>query len=309
MNPSAFVTPVLLTVVTGLIAGVLLTIAAKIFAVPVDETQVKIRECLPGANCGACGYVGCDDYAAALAKDHSIAPNKCVPGGASAAAGIAAVLGVEAGATEERVAKVMCSGTCDNTSTEMDYQGYKSCAAVKGFFGGPGVCKFGCIGLGDCVKACKFDAIHVEDGVAKVDRDKCVACGACANTCPQKIIDILPKASRVTVDCSSKDMGKFVTKACKVGCIGCKMCEKTCKFDAIHVVDNLAKIDPEKCKNCGMCAKACPRKIITVVPRPGAKPIVKVAPKPEEGEPIVKPSEITRPAAPAPAAEPEQKTE
>ena len=240
LTASAFVTPVLLTVITGLIAGVLLTIAAKIFAVPVDETQVKIRECLPGANCGACGYVGCDDYAAALAKDHTIAPNKCVPGGAGAAAGIAAVLGVEAGATEERVAKVMCSGTCDNTSPEMDYQGYKSCAAVKNFFGGPGTCKFGCIGLGDCVKACKFDAIHVEDGVAKVDRDKCVACGACANTCPQKIIDILPKASRVTVDCSSKDMGKFVTKACKVGCIGCKMCEKTCKFDAIHVVDNLA---------------------------------------------------------------------
>ena len=272
LTASAFVTPVLLTVITGLIAGVLLTIAAKIFAVPVDETQVKIRECLPGANCGACGYVGCDDYAAALAADHSIAPNKCVPGGAGAAAGIAAVLGVEAGATEERVAKVMCSGTCDNTSPEMDYQGYKSCAAVKNFFGGPGTCKFGCIGLGDCVKACKFDAIHVEDGVAKVDRDKCVACGACANTCPQKIIDILPKASRV-----------------------------------IHVVDNLAKIDPEKCKNCGMCAKACPRKIITVIPRPGQKPIVKVAPKPAEGETPVKPSEITRPAAPA--AEPEKKTE
>ena len=308
LTASAFVTPVLLTVVTGLLAAVLLTVAAKIFFVPVDETQIKIRECLPGANCGACGYVGCDDYAAALAADHSIAPNKCVPGGAGAAAGIAAVLGVEAGDSVEQVAKVMCSGTCENTSTEMDYQGYKSCAAVKNFFGGPGTCKFGCIGLGDCVNACKFDAIHVEDGVAKVDRDKCVACGACANTCPQKIIDILPKSSRVTVDCSSKDPGKLVTKACKVGCIACKMCEKTCKFDAIHVVDNLAKIDPEKCKNCGMCAKACPRKIITVVPRPGQKPIVKVAPKLEEGATPVKPSEITRPEA-APAAEPEKKTE
>ena len=309
MNPTAFVTPVMLTVVTGLIAGVLLTIAAKVFAVPVDETQVKIRECLPGANCGACGFVGCDDYAAALAADHSIPANKCVPGGAGAAAGIAAVLGVDAGTTVEQVAKVMCSGTCDNTSVEMDYQGYLSCSAVKNFFGGPGVCKFGCIGLGDCTKVCKFDAIHVENGIAVVDRDKCVACGACAGTCPQKIIDILPKASRVTVDCSSKDPGKVVTKACKAGCIGCKMCEKTCKFDAIHVVDNVAKIDPEKCKNCGMCAKACPRKIITVVPRPGQKPITKVAPKAEDGAEPVKPSEITRPEAAAPAAEPEKKTE
>ncbi|MBQ2148151.1 MAG: RnfABCDGE type electron transport complex subunit B [Firmicutes bacterium] len=309
LTASAFVTPVVLTIVTGLIAAVLLTVAGKIFAVPVDETAVKIRECLPGANCGACGFVGCDDYAGALAKDHSIAPNKCVPGGAGAAAAIAAVLGVDAGETVEKVANVMCSGLEDCTSKEMDYQGIQSCAAVKNFFGGPGSCKYGCIGLGDCTKVCQYDAIQVCNGVAKVDRDKCVGCGMCANTCPQKIIDILPKTSRVTVGCSSKDLGKNVTKACKVGCIGCKMCEKTCKFDAIHVVDNLAKIDPDKCKNCGMCAKACPRKIIHVVPRPGQKPIVKVAPKTEDGAAPVKPSEITRPEAPAPGSEPEKKTE
>ena len=309
MLTSAFVAPVLITVVTGLVAGILLTIAAKIFAVPVDETQVKIRECLPGANCGACGYVGCDDYASALAADPTIPANKCIPGGAASAAGIAAVLGVDAGATEAKVAKVLCSGTCDNTSTEMEYQGYKSCSAVKGFFGGPGVCKYGCIGLGDCVKVCKFGAIHVEDGVAKVDRDACVACGACATACPQGIIGILPKAGRVSVDCSSKDAGKFVTSACKVGCIGCKICEKNCKFNAVQVTDNLAKIDPDQCVNCGMCAKACPRKIITVVPRASAKPITKVAPKPKEGEVQLKPSEITRTDAPAPAAQPEKKGE
>lgn len=283
MSISAFIVPVLLVVVTGCICAILLTIAAIKFAVPVDETQVKIRECLPGANCGACGFVGCDDYAAALAADHTIAPNKCVPGGASAAAGIAAVLGVDAGSAEAKVANVMCSGLNDCTKPEMDYQGYKSCSAVKQFFGGPGTCKFGCIGLGDCVKACAFDAIEVCNGVAKVNRDKCVGCGACANTCPQKIIDILPKTSRVTVGCSSHDTAKATKDACTVGCVGCKMCEKTCKFDAIHVEGGLAKIDPEKCKNCGMCAKACPRHIIHVVPKPGtAKPVVKVeAPKVE----------------------------
>ncbi|MCQ2560430.1 MAG: RnfABCDGE type electron transport complex subunit B [Clostridia bacterium] len=293
MTISAFVVPVLLCVVTGCICAILLTIAAIKFAVPVDETQVKIRECLPGANCGACGFVGCDDYAAALAADHSIAPNKCVPGGASAAAGIAAVLGVDAGSAEAKVANVMCSGLNDCTKPEMDYQGYKSCSAVKQFFGGPGTCKFGCIGLGDCTKACAFDAIEVCNGVAKVNRDKCVGCGACANTCPQKIIDILPKTSRVTVGCSSHDAAKATKDACTAGCVGCKMCEKTCKFDAIHVEGNVAKIDASKCKNCGMCAKACPRHIIHVVPKPGtAKPVVKVeAPKTEA------------PAEAAPAAE------
>jgi len=272
----AFINPVLLTVVVGLISAVVLAVAAKFMAVPVDETAVKIRECLPGANCGACGFAGCDDYAAALAADHSIKTNLCVPGADAAAANIAAVLGVEAEDVIEQIANVRCSGRCDAVKTEMDYQGLKTCAAVKQFFGGPSSCKFGCIGFGDCQAACPYGAITVCNGLAKVDRNICVGCGMCASVCPQKIIDILPDVKRVHVACSSKDAGKITKDLCSAGCIGCKLCEKECKFDAIHVIDNHAVIDYEKCKNCGMCAKKCPKHVINLFPKPIVKPMVKV---------------------------------
>ena len=295
---SAFIAPVLLTVIVALISAILLTIAGKIFYVPVDETAARIRECLSGANCGACGYAGCDDYANALAADHSIPCTLCAPGGAAAASGIAEILGLNAAASDPVVATVMCSGTCDVTKPEMDYQGYKTCAAVKPFFGGPGNCKFGCIGYGDCQAVCKFDAIHVENGVAKVDRDKCVGCGMCANTCPQRIINMIPKTSRVWVGCSSPAPGKVVRTICDAGCIGCKICEKQCKFEAIKVENNIAKIDPSKCKNCGLCAKKCPRKIIHMIDRNG-KPVVIV----DEPKPAAKPAPAAQ-AAPAPAEKP-----
>ncbi len=305
---SAFIAPVLLTVIVALISAVLLTIAGKIFFVPVDETAAKIRECLSGANCGACGYAGCDDYANALAADHSIPCTLCAPGGASAANGIAEILGLNAAPADPTVACVMCSGTNDVTKPEMDYQGYKTCASVKGFFGGPGSCKFGCIGFGDCVAACKFDAIHVENGVAKVDRDKCVGCGACSKTCPQRIIDMIPKTSRVWVGCSSCDPGKSVRALCEVGCIACKICEKQCKFEAIKVENNIAKIDPEKCKNCGLCAKKCPRKIIHMIDKNGKPVAIVDAPKPAPAAPSAAPAApaAEKPAeAPAPAEAPQ----
>jgi ferredoxin len=149
----------------------------------------------------------------------------------------------------------------------MDYQGYKTCASVKLFFGGPDSCKFSCIGFGDCVEVCAYDAIHIRDGIAVVDRDKCVGCKLCATACPQNIIAMLPQKSRVFVGCSSNDPGKRTKDICEVGCIACKLCEKACKFDAVHVENNLAKIDPEKCTNCGLCVKACPKDIIHMIPK------------------------------------------
>ena len=280
---SAFVSPVLLTLIVAVICAVLLTIASIVFAVPVDETAVKIREKLAGANCGACGFAGCDDYAAALAADHDLPCNKCAPAGAAAAEAIAAILGVAAGSSEPQVAAVKCSGYDNVAKKAMDYQGIKTCKAAIDFFGGPGECQFSCIGFGDCTKACAFGAIEVCNGVAKVNRDKCVGCGACAATCPKKIIDMVPKTSRVYFGCSSLEPGKVVNQICSTGCIGCKLCEKECKFEAIKVENNLAKIDATLCKNCGLCAKKCPRHIIHVIPKPGAKPVVKVeAPKAEE---------------------------
>lgn len=272
----AFISPVLLTVIIALIASAMLTLAAKFMSVPVDETAVAIRECLPGANCGACGFAGCDDYAAALSKDPSIATNLCVPGADGVAAMVAAVLGQEALDVVEKVANVRCSATCDACKDEMDYQGLRTCAAVKNFFGGPGACKYGCIGFGDCEAVCPYGAIKVCNGLATVDRSVCVGCGMCAAACPQKLIDILPDVKRVHVGCNSADPGRLTKDVCSAGCIGCKLCEKQCKFDAIHVVNNHAVIDVDKCKNCGLCAKACPRKVIFVFPKPNVKPFVQV---------------------------------
>ena len=272
----AFIIPIAAAGAIALIAALLLSLAAKFMAVPVNETQTAIRAELPGANCGACGFAGCDDYAAALAEGGDVKTNLCVPGADAVAAAIAAILGQDAEDVIEQVANVRCSGLCDVTRPEMDYQGLKTCAAAKGLFGGPGSCKYGCIGFGDCERACPYGAIQVCNGLAKVDREKCVGCGMCARTCPQHIIDIIPDVKRVYVACSSADKGAVTNKLCSAGCIGCKLCEKACKFDAVHVENNHAVIDIDKCKNCGLCAKACPKKVIKMYPKPQAKPVVKV---------------------------------
>ena len=272
----AFIIPIAAAVAIALIAALLLSLAAKFMAVPVNETQTAIRAELPGANCGACGFAGCDDYAAALAEGGDVKTNLCVPGADAVAAAIAAILGQDAEDVIEQVANVRCSGLCDVTKPEMDYQGLKTCAAAKGLFGGPGSCKYGCIGFGDCERVCPYGAIQVCNGLAKVDREKCVGCGMCARTCPQHIIDIIPDVKRVYVACSSADKGAVTNKLCSAGCIGCKLCEKACKFDAVHVENNHAVIDIDKCKNCGLCAKACPKKVIKMYPKPQAKPVVKL---------------------------------
>jgi len=273
-----FITPVLLTVGIAFVSAVMLTLAAKFMSVPVDEKAVKIRECLPGANCGGCGFAGCDDYAASLAKDPDhIKPTLCAPGGSDAANAIADILGVKAEALVPKKSTIMCSGYNDITKKQMEFQGGKTCASVKDFFGGPSSCKYGCLGYGDCANVCVYNAIEICNGVAKVNRDLCVGCGTCATVCPKGIISILPESNRVFVGCSSCDAGKVTRDFCEVGCIGCKICEKNCKFDAIHVINGNAVVDPDKCKNCGLCAKACPRHIIHVLPKPIKK--VEVAPE------------------------------
>ena len=280
---------IILVTVVGIVAGVGLTLAAKFMAVPVDETAVKIRECLPGANCGGCGFAGCDDYAAALAADPSIGTAKCPVAGADCAAALAAVLGVEAGTAEPNVAVVMCNGHNGAAKKLMEYQGLSTCVAAKQLYGGGNVCGHGCIGLGDCEKICPYGAIKVCNGVAVVARELCVGCGMCANQCPNKVIRIAPAKNKVVVQCHSTDAGAKTRKACSNGCIGCKKCEKACKFEAITVENNLAFIDPEKCKNCGLCAKDCPTGAIINM-RAKRKP---AAPK----------AEAPAPAAEAPKAE------
>jgi len=261
--------PVAIVVAIGLLAGVVLTIAAKFMAVKVDETAVSILEVLPGANCGGCGYAGCSDYANALAEDkeHTLKANLCTPGGNSVAQKISEILGVEFESAAGKYAIMKCSGTHDKTSYSMDYQGYQKCSANKLFYRGRGTCEKSCLGFGDCVDVCEYDAIHIEDGIAVIDRDKCIGCGACSKACPNALIEIVPDKTRVVVGCSSVDTGKATGKICTIGCIGCKLCEKECKFDAIHVENNHAVIDYSKCKNCTLCAKVCPKKVIHVLPK------------------------------------------
>ena len=247
----------------GIIFGAILGFASKIFAVDEDPRVGMVQECLPGANCGGCGYPGCGGLAAAIVAGKAPV-NSCAPGGAKAAAAIAEVMGVVAEETEPMVAFVKCGGTCDKAQNKYEYDGIDDCIMASQLAGASSkACAYGCMGLGSCVKVCKFDAIKIENGVAVVNPDLCVACGKCVSTCPKKIIDLVPKKKKVKVQCSSKDMGKAVMSVCSAGCIGCKICEKTCKFDAIHVIDNIAVIDYDKCKNCGMCANKCPKKVIT----------------------------------------------
>ncbi len=253
---------IVLVAVVGLIAGILLSYASKIFAVKEDQLFIDLRAELPGANCGGCGFAGCDDYAHALAENKETPCTKCAVGGPDVAKKLAAVLGTDAAATERMVSFVACNGTKENAKKLYDYSGVTSCAAAKTLFGGLKSCAYGCQGLGDCVKVCQFDAIRVCDGVATVDRDKCTACGACIKACPNHLISLKPYSSNVIVECSNKDAGKAAMAVCKTSCIGCKMCERTCEHDAVHVTDNLAVIDPEKCVGCGACAEKCPKKCI-----------------------------------------------
>lgn len=256
-----YLIPALILGVCGAIAGILLTVASKIFHVEVDERIEKISEALPQANCGACGYAGCADYAAAIVNNGA-ATNLCRPGGSDAAKKIAEILGASAEEVIPMTAVVRCNGDCNATSTAFDFTGVQTCKAVKRFYGGNGLCKYGCIGLGDCAAVCEKNAIRIENSVARVITSLCGACGQCAAVCPNSLITIKPLAKRIDVLCSSAANGKATKLSCRNGCIGCKICEKKCPAEAIKVENFHAAIDYEKCTNCGECMNVCPVKAI-----------------------------------------------
>jgi len=242
----------------GLFASVLLSVASTLFAVDTNEKEELIRDILPGANCGSCGFSGCDGYAKALASDEDVAPNLCRPGGTDVLYAISTILGVEAEEIEEVAAFVSCQGDCDTCHLSENYQGLQSCAAAKMMYGGPYACNYGCLGLGDCQKVCEYGAIEVRNSVSFINRDKCVACGKCVNVCPNHVIKLIPKRHVSVVPCSNGEKGAYVRKECMKGCIACMKCEKNCPSGAIKVEDNLAHIDYTKCIGCGKCADNCP---------------------------------------------------
>ena len=288
------VTFILITVVslavTGLIAAVILYFVSQKFKVVEDPRIGEVESALPGANCGGCGFPGCHGMACALVKADDLSKLSCPVGGQATMAKIAAILGKEVAATAPKVAVVRCNGTCDVRPKTLEYDGAKSCAIIAANFGGETGCSFGCLGCGDCVAACQFGAIRMNEktGLPEVDDDKCVACGACAKACPKSIIELRlkgPKNRRLFVSCVNKDKGEVAMKACKNACIGCGKCAKECQFDAIKVEGNVAYIDFNKCRLCRKCAAVCPTRAIHELnfpPRPAAKPEAKTEAKPAE---------------------------
>lgn len=247
----------------GCLFGLVLTFADKKFYVPVDEKVARIRENVAGANCGACGFPGCDGFAEAVAAGK--APiNGCTPGGAKTLNALAEIMGVTAEAGTPRVARVLCQGAAGIAKVRYESD-VATCALANKLAGGPKMCQYACMGLGDCFRACKFGAIKMENSIAVIDEEKCTACGMCVAACPRSVIEMLPKTATVTVRCQSQAPAKETRDACQKGCIACKRCEKTCRFDAIHVNNGYAKIDTDKCTQCEECVAVCPVKCITVV--------------------------------------------
>lgn len=242
----------------GLLFGAVLAFASKRFAVEKDPRVEAIHEVLPGANCGACGYPGCDGFAQAVVAGRAPVDG-CTVGGATVAMKVGAIMGVDVEERERAIARVLCRGNCHNAVNKYEYKGIQDCVAASMLAGGYKGCSYGCLGLGTCVRACPFDAIYIaDDGIAVVDPDKCTGCGKCVEACPKKLIELIPQSSLVQVLCISRDPGKQVRQNCKVGCIGCRLCVKACQFDAIDFVDNLARIRYDKCVNCMACAEKCP---------------------------------------------------
>ncbi|MCR4597305.1 MAG: RnfABCDGE type electron transport complex subunit B [Lachnospiraceae bacterium] len=259
---TGILTAVVLVGVTGLIIGLLLGVASIKFKVEVDEKEEAVLAALPGNNCGGCGYPGCSGLAHAIACGEARV-NQCPVGGESVGAKIAEIMGVEAESSDRQVAFVRCQGDCDKTRTDYDYSGVEDCRMLS-FVpnGGPKSCNHGCLGFGSCADVCPFDAIHVVNGVAVVDKEKCKACGKCVDVCPKHLITLIPYNTEYMVSCSSKDKGPVVIKACDVGCVGCMMCMKNCPSEAITMDGTLAVIDPHKCTGCGTCIEKCPKKAI-----------------------------------------------
>ena len=287
--------PILIAVIVlggiALIAAIVLFVASKKFAVFEDPRIAQVNALLPGANCGGCGFAGCGGMADALVKGAdkgSIDGLNCPVGGADVMGQVADLLSMAIANGEPKVAVVKCNGSCEYRAKVNEYAGLRTCAAMHACGAGETLCGFGCLGCGDCVKACQFGAIRINDetGLPEVDEEKCTACGACGKACPRGIIELRKKGlkgRRVFVSCVNKDKGAVSMKACKVSCIGCGKCASVCKFEAITIGQNLSYIDPNKCRLCRKCVEACPTHAIQAVNFPVPKP---VEPKTEKEEQV-----------------------
>lgn len=262
---------VIYTIVTlsliGATAAIILYFVAQKFKVFEDPRIDEVEGVLPGANCGGCGFAGCRAFAEVCVKASDLGDLNCPVGGNDTMATVASTLGLEAVKKDPRVAFIRCNGTCDNRLKTSSFDGASTCSIASSVYSGETDCQFGCLGYGDCVDACDFDAIDLRAGIGVplILDDKCVACGACVDACPKNLIELrkkMPKDRKVVVACRNTDKGGVARKACSVACIGCGKCEKECAFGAITIENNLAFIDSDKCKLCRKCAPVCPTNAI-----------------------------------------------
>ncbi|MDL2308273.1 RnfABCDGE type electron transport complex subunit B [Bacteroidales bacterium OttesenSCG-928-B11] len=247
----------------AIIAAVILYFVSKAFRVIEDPRIDEVADLLPAANCGGCGFAGCRNFAEAIVKAGSMEGLNCPAGGESVVNAVAAVLGLEAVLGEPQIAVVRCQGSCEFAPAKSHYEGAPSCSFANSLFVGESACPNGCLGLGDCVRSCNFDAIYIDDmtKLPVIDNEKCVACGACVKACPRMLVELRNKGKkdrRIFVSCRNTEKGAAAKRNCSVACIGCGKCLKACAFEAITLKNNLAYIDSDKCKLCRKCVAECP---------------------------------------------------
>lgn len=235
----------------GLVTATVLAVASRVFHVEEDPRVQAVLEALPGANCGGCGYAGCEGYATAVATDPAVPANRCCAGGAETSITVGELTGKTVAASDPLVSFRRCDKVAGNVALRYDYQGMPSCAAAAGLVGGSDSCSYSCLGFGDCVQVCPFDAIEVRGGLARVNASKCTGCGKCAETCPRNVLELVPARARVMVFCSTKDRLKAVTEVCKVGCIKCGRCVKSCPADAVTLENDRIHINHKVCLTYG----------------------------------------------------------
>ncbi|MFA5713251.1 MAG: Fe-S cluster domain-containing protein [Bacteroidales bacterium] len=277
MSSTIFITVAALTIL-GFVLALILYLVAQRFYVKEDPRIDIVESILPGANCGGCGYAGCRAFAEACVKEEDLSSLFCPVGGNEVMAKVADSLGRAVVEKKAQVAVVRCSGSCENRAKTNHYDGYTSCAVMASLYSGDTGCSWGCLGHGDCVAVCEFDAIAMDPttNLPVVDQDNCTACGACVKACPKEIIELRnkgPKNRRIFVSCVNREKGGVAKRSCAVACIGCYKCQQACPFDAITIENNLAYIDYNKCKLCRKCVPVCPTNAILEINFPPKKPV------------------------------------